>query len=97
MKKIALLLLIILSVNVHAQDKNDSLLNLLESVSDTARIRVLKDLCWENRYTNPANAIKYGLQALSLVKHYESYELEASVNNFLGIIQRNVGGPCHCT
>jgi len=91
MKKITILLLIILSVNVYSQDKNDSLVILLESATDTARIRVLKDLCWENRYTNPADALRFGLQAMSLMKQFEIYELEATINNFLGIIQRNIG------
>lgn len=80
-----------LSFNVFSQDRNDSLLNLFDAASDTARIRILKDLCWENRYTNPADALKYGLQALSLVKQLEIYKSEATINNYLGIIQRNIG------
>jgi len=91
MKKVTILLLFFLSSHVYPQDKNDSLLNLLESVTEADRIEVLKDLCWENRYNNPADALKYGLEALSLVKQYESYEYEAIINNYLGIIQRNVG------
>lgn len=91
MKKSAILLLLLLSVNLFAQDKNDSLLNLLESVSDSERIRVLKELCWENRYTDPLEALDYGLQALTLVRQYEDYQQEASIQNYLGIIQRNVG------
>ena len=91
MKKLSILLLIILSVNVYPQDKNDSLLIQLESATDTAKIRVLKDLCWENRYTNPADALNYGLQALTLVKQLEIFELEATINSYLGIIQRNIG------
>ncbi len=63
----------------------------LVSASDTARIRILKDLCWENRYSNPSEAMRYGLEALALVKQFENYELAANINNYLGIIQRNVG------
>ncbi|MCK4750154.1 MAG: tetratricopeptide repeat protein, partial [Bacteroidales bacterium] len=91
MKTFFLVFLILLTVNLYPQDRNDSLLNLLGTVTDTARIRVLKDLCWVNRYANPADALNYGLQALTLVKQLESYELEATINNYLGIIQRNVG------
>lgn len=91
MKKVTILLLFFLSVHVYPQDKNDSLLHLLESAAEADRIEVLKDLCWENRYNNPADALKYGLEALSLIKQYESYKHEANINNYLGIIQRNVG------
>jgi tetratricopeptide (TPR) repeat protein len=91
MKKGSILLLIFLSIPVYTQDKNDSLLNLLESAQDADRIPLLKELCWENRYSNPAEALSFGLEALSLVKLFESYEQEASIHNYLGIIQRNVG------
>ena len=91
MKTLFILLFTLFSINLYSQDRNDSLLNLLESVTDTARIGVLTDLCWENRYSNPSDALKYGLQALSLVKQLESYEQEAIIHGYLGIIQRNVG------
>ena len=67
------------------------LVDLYPQERDTSRIRVLKDLCWENRITNPPDALSYGHQALMLVKQLESYEYEATINNYLGIIQRNVG------
>ena len=78
-------------VNVYSQDTNDSSLILPEPVSDSVRIRILKDLCWENRYTNPAEAMRYGLQALELVKQFEYVGQEATINNYLGIIHRNIG------
>ncbi len=91
MKKTAILLLVLCLANVYPQDTNDNLDVPLQSLSDTARIRVLKDLCWESRYTNPAEAMRYGLLALALVKQVKSYEFEATLNNYLGIIQRNTG------
>jgi len=91
MKTLFILLFTLFSINLYPQDRNDSLRNLLESVTDTARISVLTDLCWENRYSNPSDALKYGLQALSLVKQLGSYEQEAIIHGYLGIIQRNVG------
>jgi len=91
MKNLFLLLLIFLSVNVLPQSKNDSLLVLLESLKDTARIKVLSELCWDNRYTNPPEALKFGLEALSLLKKSERYSEEAEINNYLGVIHRNVG------
>jgi signal transduction histidine kinase len=91
MKITSLLILILLSVNAFPQKNNDSLLNLLESASDTSSIRILMELCWENRYSNPPVALNYGLQALSLLRKIEMYAEEAGLNNYLGVIQRNVG------
>ena len=91
MKVTSVLILIFLSVNLFPQAENDSLRNLLDTAPDTAKIRLLKELCWENRYTNPSDALNYGLQALSLVRELEMFEEAASINNYLGIIQRNVG------
>jgi len=91
MKKVSFLLLIFLSINLFSQDRIDSLINILESATDTTRIKVLKNLCWENRYSNPPEALKYGLEALSLLRQHEMFSEEANVNNYLGVIQRNVG------
>ena len=91
MKKIFLLFLVFWSINLFPQDKVDSLMTLLESTTDTTRIRLLTDLCWENRYSNPPKALKYGLEALSLLRQYEMFAEEAELNNYLGVIQRNVG------
>lgn len=91
MKLTSILILVFLSVNLFPQGKNDSLLNLVETAPDTTKIRLLKELCWENRYTNPADALKYGLQALALAKELEMSGEESSINNYLGIVQRNVG------
>ena len=91
MNKLPILLLIFLSLNGYPQDRNDSILNLIESATDTTKIRMLTELCWENRYTRPAEALEYGLKALALVNQIENHELEATINNYLGIIQRNFG------
>ena len=91
MKKAYVFILVLLSFNLHSQDRTDSLQNLLASAEGEARIGILKDLCWEYRYSHPEDALKYGLEALALVKEYESYGHEASIHNYLGIIQRNVG------
>ncbi len=91
MKKALILLLVLHSVIVLPQDNTVSLRSLLDSVTGPERIGVLLDLCWENRYSQPVVALRYGLEALKLAKEFESYEDEATVNNYLGIIQRNVG------
>ena len=91
MKKTLLLLLIFFSMHVYAQDGNDSINSMIESVADTAKVRILSELCWEKRFTDPPEALGYGLRALSLVKQLGEHELEAAINNYLGVIQRNVG------
>jgi len=91
MNRLYLLILILLSVQVHSQESNDSIDSLLESVADTAKVRILSELCWEKRFTEPAEALRYGLRALSLVNQLGNHELESTINNYLGVIQRNVG------
>ena len=84
MNKMSLLLLILFSVQVDSQDRMDSINSLIESVADTAKVRILSELCWEKRFTEPAEALGYGLRALSLVNQLGNHELEAT-------ILRNVG------
>lgn len=91
MKILSVLIFIFLSVNAFPQKNNDSLLNLLETASDTSSVRLLMELCWENRFSNPPVALNYGLQALSQSRILEMFAEEAETNNYLGIIQRNVG------
>ena len=91
MKKFAILLFICLSVDSFPQGRNDSLLSLAESAHDTVRIRVLKELCWEFRFIDPAEALKFGLEALTLANQQENSKHKASINNYLGVIQRNTG------
>lgn len=91
MKKVYFMLLILQTVIVFPQNNADRLLNLLNSAEGQERIGILTDLCWEYRFIHPDEALRYGLEALSLVKEYGSYPQEAIINNYLGIIQRNVG------
>ena len=91
MKKAISLLLILLSVEAVSQHPADSIQALLKTASDTTKIRLLKELCWENRYSNPPEALRFGLEGLSLSRQVNSYVDESEIGNFLGIIQRNVG------
>lgn len=91
MKNVFILVLILLSENMFPQEKTDSLLNLLDSHTGQARIEVLGELCWQNRFSHPEDALRYGLEALELANQFESSGYEASIHNYLGVIQRNVG------
>ena len=57
MKKVSILLLILLSANVYPQAKTDSLLSRLDSLAGKERIEILKELCWENRFSPSRNTI----------------------------------------
>ena len=91
MKFISSLILIFLSASLFPQGNSDSLGQLVETAHDTTKIRLLKELCWETRYTNPPDALNYGLQALALARSLEMPEEQAVINNYLGVIHRNVG------
>jgi len=85
------ILFLLLSVNLYPQKNIDSLLMALETATDTGRLYILKELCWESRYNHPPEAMEYGLQALALAQQFKMYEEEASINNYLGVVQRNFG------
>ncbi len=48
----------------------DSLYNAISKQNDTTQIKILSDLCWEYRSTNPTMAIRYGKLALGKVQKY---------------------------
>ena len=91
MKIIAALVLVFLTVNVHSQLNDSEVQDRLEGATDTAKIEILKELCWEYRFSRPADAWRYGLQALTLAKELEIPDEETIILNYMGVIQRNVG------
>ncbi len=91
MKLIATLVLVLLSVNVLPQLYDKDVQDRLEAATDTAKIEILKELCWEYRFSRPADAWRYGLQALTLAKELEIPDEEIIILNYMGVIQRNVG------
>ena len=69
MKKASLLLVVLLTSvlsGLKANQVTDSLEILLTSMSDTGRVKVLCDLCWEYRFISADQAMQYGQEALSL-------------------------------
>jgi hypothetical protein len=49
------------------------------ATSDTSRVKVLAELCYEYRHSKPDTAIRYGQQALDLARriHYSNGEATA--------------------
>lgn len=64
----------------------DSLKTELTQASDTQKVLLLSDLCWEYRLTNRDSAIRYGEKALALAKKTGYRKGEAQALNDLGII-----------
>ena len=81
MKLIATLVLVFLSVNVLPQLYDKDVQDRLEAATDTAKIEILKELCWEYRFSKPADAWRYGLQALTLAKELDMPDEETIILN----------------
>lgn len=61
--KIILLAILVFPINVFSNNKIDSLLNVLKSSNDSAKIDILTQLSWEYRVSDPAKTVNYGLEA----------------------------------
>ena len=61
------------------------------AISDTSRVKVLAELCYEYRHSKPDTAIRYGLQALDLARRIHYSNGEASALSSLGFVYRGLG------
>ncbi len=86
---------------VYSQAKNetDSLLQALSKnpEEDTARVRILSQLCWKNRNNDFVIAMGFGKQGLELAEKIKDYKGQAEVLNFLGVVYRNMGDYIEAT
>ncbi|MCU0444193.1 MAG: tetratricopeptide repeat protein [Microscillaceae bacterium] len=73
--------------------KSDSLLIALQNNprEDTLRVKILNQLCWQNRNNDFVKAIDYGKQAIALAQKIKDYRGWAESLNFMGIVYRNLG------
>jgi two-component system, NarL family, sensor kinase len=69
-----------------ATQVTDSLENLLRTTTDTNRVKLLSDLCWEYRFVSADKALDYGNQALDLSKKLRYKKGIAQAFNDMGII-----------
>lgn len=83
-------LLFLLSVSVSAQSF-DSLLTAIDSFPLNKQLEILRDECWNNRSKNPQYALECGKKGLEVAKRMNNKSSEAELNNFMGVIQRNLG------
>ena len=85
------ILLIISSVLLFAQANNSDIYSIIEGKKSDEQIKVLINLCWENRSSNPRLAIKYGKKALEIIEYSGIDSLKSESYNFLGVVYGNIG------
>lgn len=83
-------LLILFTVSVSSQSF-DSLLTAIDSFPLNRQLEILSDECWNNRSKNPQYALECGKKGLEVAKRLNNKSSEAELNNFMGVIQRNLG------
>ncbi len=66
--------------------KIDSLLNKLPQATDSLKVHILSDICWELKYTDPERAVDYGNKALTLAKQLNYQSGVARAYNNLGFV-----------
>ena len=90
MKKQLIVLYLFLGIGFRSQSQEkkiiDSLQTVLLSASDTTRIKILNELCWQSRTSSPKNAFIYGRQALRLASSLNFEPGLAQAHNDLGIL-----------
>lgn len=69
----------------------DRLMNDLKSVQDTNRVKVLTNLCWTYKDTNPLKALEYGEKALQLAQKLSYKSGIANAYNYLGVVYNTQG------
>jgi len=77
--------------NKYRQKQEDSLVVVLQSTSDSARIPVLLKLCWALRNAAPEKAVQYGMEAIDLADRYNDYDHLAKAYSFVGVANRIMG------
>jgi len=77
---------VFLSAGLKATSVTDSLERLLPAAKDTAKVKLLSDLCWEYRFISADTALQYGNKALEMAKHINYPKGIAQAYNDMGII-----------
>ncbi len=72
-------------------DKVDSVLYLLKGKSETEKVRILTELCWENRNVFPKLSLKYGFTAINKIDKYELAISKSKLYNFIGVVYSHLG------
>lgn len=93
--KHALLIVISLLVGINTfsatNDKTDTLIKKLINTEDSLKAKVLNELSWELRNSEPEKSIEYGLQAIKFATRYQDYENLVKAHSFIGVAYRILG------
>jgi len=71
--------------------QNDSILALASSAPDSVAVIIYKDLCWNNRFTNPSLGVTFGQRAADIAKRLEDWEGLCLSYSFMGVCSSNFG------
>lgn len=86
-----LVFFLVVLTGLKATQVTDSLESLLQSTTDTNRVILLCDLCWEYRFVSAGKAMEYGEMAMSLSKELGYDKGIAQAYNDMGIILTDQG------
>ncbi len=73
------------------QQQTDSLIIVLQTKSDSAKIPILLSLSWDLRNTAPDRSAAFGMQAIELAERFKDYESLAKAYSFAGVAYRVMG------
>jgi signal transduction histidine kinase len=87
------LLLLVFNIQALAQTRKpaiDSLIRLTESPVDTIRLKALKKLTWDLRFSDPLSAFGYAYDALTLSENLNRPEDLAIIHNYIGVLATKI-------
>jgi signal transduction histidine kinase len=94
MRNAAFIFIILIPLYANAQQPRaiDSLKNLIAGAkSDSSKVNLLDDLCWEYLYYDPQKSIPYALEAIALARDVGFVKGEGRLLNTLGAAYSNLG------
>lgn len=89
--RISLFFIVITAAAVYSQTKVDSILAKISSLDDSTKTKILLEETWNRRSNDPLTAISLGKEASAIAKAEGNKTLEATSNNYLGVVYTNIG------
>lgn len=83
---------ILLWINLIISSQNiDSITSIISTETPSTQLEILAKETWQFRSKNPMYALECGQEALNLAVKLNDKAKEAEINNFIGVIHRNIG------
>ena len=87
-----LLLTIHYNTQIFSQIKADSLVKVLKTIkTDSLKAKILNELCWELKSSDPRLALNYGKEALNISKKIGNLKTEAKAMKNIGVLHLFLG------